>query len=57
MGEKGGMIMKMNTLTWGVTILGLTVGLSSHAMGEKGKVRTSPEPSVLPAPSSLLSKR
>ena len=49
--------MKMNTLAWGVTIFGLTVGLSSLAMGGQNTVKKSPEPSALPAKSALLSKK
>ncbi len=49
--------MKTNTIMWGVTILGLTVTLSSFAMGGQEKVRTSSEPSALPAKSTLLSKK
>ena len=49
--------MKTNRLTWGVTILGLAVGLSSAAMGGQEKVRKSSEPSALPAKSALLTKK
>ena len=49
--------MKTNRLKWGVTILGLAVGLSSLAMGEQEKVRKSSEPSALPAKSPLLTKK
>ena len=49
--------MKTNNIMWGVTILGLTVGLSSLAMGVQEKVRKSPEPSALAAKSKLLSKK
>ena len=52
---KGGAIMKISRLTWGVTILGLAVGLSSQAMGEQESVRKSSEPSVLPAKFALSS--
>ena len=49
--------MKTNRLVWGVTILGLTVGLSSVSMGGQEKVRKSSEPSALPDKSALLSKK
>jgi|GEM_PF-184672 len=49
--------MKINKLTWGVTLFGLAVGLSSLAMGGQEKVKKSPEPSALPAKSALLSKK
>jgi len=49
--------MKINTLTWSVTLFGLAVGLSSLAMGGQEKVKKSPEPSALPAKSALLSKK
>ena len=49
--------MKTNTIIWGVTILGLTVGLSSLAMGGQEKVRKSSEQSALRAKSVLLSKK
>lgn len=49
--------MKTNWLTWGVTVLGLAVGLGSLAMGEQEKVRKSSEPSALPAKSALLTKQ
>jgi len=48
--------MKTNRLKWGVTILGLTAGLSSLAMGDQEKVRKSSEPSTLPGKSALLKK-
>ena len=49
--------MKINKLTWGVTLLGLAAGLSSLAMGEQEKVRKSSEPSALTAKSTLLTKK
>ncbi|MDH5774869.1 MAG: DUF928 domain-containing protein [Nitrospirota bacterium] len=49
--------MKTKTFLWGVTIIGLTVGFSSLAMGGQEKVRTSPEPSALPAQSALSLKK
>jgi hypothetical protein len=49
------MNMKTNTIMWGVTIIGLTVGLSSLALGGQEKVRKPSEPSALPAKSESLS--
>ncbi len=49
--------MKNNTLTWGLTILGLTVGLNAFAITGKGNVRTSSEASVSPEKTALLTKK
>ena len=49
--------MKTNKLTWGVTILGLAVGISSLAMGEQENVRKSSEPSAMPEKIALLTKK
>ena len=49
--------MKINKLTWGVTLLGLAAGLSSLAMGVQEKARKSFEPSAFPAKATLLTKK
>lgn len=47
--------MKTNTIMFGVTILGLTVGLSSLALGGQEKLRKPSEPSAFSAKVGLLS--
>ncbi len=49
--------MKINKLTWGVTLLGLAAGLSSLAMGVGEKARKSFEPSALPTKAVLSTKK
>ena len=49
--------MKNNTLTWGLTILGLTVGLNAFAITGKGNDRTSSDPSGVPEKTALLTKK
>ena len=49
--------MKINKLTWGVTLLGLAAGLSSLAMGVEEKARKSFEPSALPTKAALSTKK
>ena len=49
--------MKINTLKWSVSLLGLVVGLNSLAMGGQEKGKRSLEPSAIPPKSKLMTEK